>query len=277
MLSDYITSTRRLLHDVNANFYTNAQLTDYINEARNRTVGDTGCLRLLQTPVFQAGTENYVFGGLTGVSIINGGSGYTSGTWTTSGGGGSGGAGTYTAATVNGVSGVITSILVTSQGSGYTSTPTITFSNPGVGGNGTIGYINANTLDVLNNTIIWGNFRIQLVYMAFTELSAKLRMWTSWQQRPVAFSIYGQQSMFIGPNPDLNYSAELDTVILPTVLVNLTDVDQIAYPFTAAVPYYAARLAKLQEQSFGEAEMYMTQYTKRAIDAINSTYTRRLP
>jgi hypothetical protein len=47
-LSGYITQVRRLLHDANANFYTDQQLTDYINAARARTVRDTGCLRSIQ-------------------------------------------------------------------------------------------------------------------------------------------------------------------------------------------------------------------------------------
>ena len=48
-LSQYITEVRRLLHDANGNFYTNSQLTDYINAARARVVRDTGCLRSIQT------------------------------------------------------------------------------------------------------------------------------------------------------------------------------------------------------------------------------------
>jgi len=41
-LQSYITAVRYLLHDANANFYTNSQLTDYINGARARVVRDTG-------------------------------------------------------------------------------------------------------------------------------------------------------------------------------------------------------------------------------------------
>ena len=41
-LQSYITEVRYLLHDANANFYTNDQLTDYINSARERVVRDTG-------------------------------------------------------------------------------------------------------------------------------------------------------------------------------------------------------------------------------------------
>jgi hypothetical protein len=272
ILSDYVTQTRRLLHDVSGNFWTTPELTDYINEARSRTVSDTGCLRINQVPVFQPNTESYVYGGLTGVSITNGGTGYTSGTWTTLGGGGTGGSGTYIA-----TSGVITSVTVTNQGSGYTSTPNIVFSSGGTAGNGTIGYINANTLDILSVIAIWGNFRIPLGYMPFTELTAKLRMWTTWQQRPAAFSVFGQQTLYIAPLPDQIYIGEMDSVILPNPLIDNTTVEQIAYPFTSPVPYYAARLAKIKEQSFSEAEMFMQMYKKRALDSIASTFTRRLP
>ena len=64
-LQGYITEVRRLLHDANANFYTNSQITDYINGARDRIVRDTGCLRTIQvaqtptTPV--AGGANPYF------------------------------------------------------------------------------------------------------------------------------------------------------------------------------------------------------------------------
>ena len=47
-LQGYITEVRRLLHDANGNFYSNSQLTDYINAARERLVRDTGCLRSIQ-------------------------------------------------------------------------------------------------------------------------------------------------------------------------------------------------------------------------------------
>jgi hypothetical protein len=275
VLSDYITSTRRLLHDVSGNFWTDSELTDYVNEARNKTVSQTGCLRQLQSIVLQSNIESYSFGGVTGVSITNAGTGYTNGTYTLgiSGGGGTGAAGTYT------VSGnVVTAISITTQGSGYTSLPTITFpSGGGANAAGTAGFINTNTFDILSVVIIWGNFRIPLGYMPFTELTAKLRMWTTWQQRPAAFSVFGQQTLYIGPLPDQTYVTEMDSVIYPNTLIDNTTVEQIAYPFTAPVPYYAARLAKLKEQSYQEAQMFFQMYEQRALEAIQSTFTRRLP
>jgi len=59
------------------------------------------------------------------ITITNGGSGYSAGTLSATGGGGSGFAGTYTVDS----SGKINSVTITNIGSGYTSTPTITISD----------------------------------------------------------------------------------------------------------------------------------------------------
>ena len=165
------------------------------------------------------------------------------------------------------------------QGTGYTSKPTIilTPTSGGINAVASAGIMSALTLDILSIVVIWGNFRIQLAYMPFTELTAKLRMWTTWQQRPAAFSIFGQNSVFIAPLPDQLYVGEVDSVILPNTLIDNTTVEQIIYPYTTPVAYYAARLAKIKEQSMGESELFLQMYKRRALDAINSTFTRRLP
>ena len=57
-LASYITDVQRLLHDANSVFWSTTELTDYINEARERTVRDTGCLRTIQstyTPLSSTG------------------------------------------------------------------------------------------------------------------------------------------------------------------------------------------------------------------------------
>ncbi len=56
-LNEYITETRRLLHDVNGNFWTDAELTSYINDARGHTVQDSGCRRILQNFTLTVGDE----------------------------------------------------------------------------------------------------------------------------------------------------------------------------------------------------------------------------
>lgn len=59
-LTTYQTQVQRLLHDTSANFWPLAELTDYINEARNRVAQDTKCLRQLVTGVnLSIGVEAY--------------------------------------------------------------------------------------------------------------------------------------------------------------------------------------------------------------------------
>jgi hypothetical protein len=201
-LSTYITQCRRLLHDANANFWTDPELTDYINGARQRTVRDTGCLRLLQTGSFVASQETYTFSSLG---------------------------------------------------------------------------LNAGTMDVLNINLYWGNTRVPLQYLPWTQFNAELRFWQNYIGRPVAFSMYGPQQFFVGPVPDQTYQVDIDTVILPPDLVNTSDVDTIPAPFTDPVPYYAAYTAKFKEQSYGEAEIFKNEYTKKALSVLNTTFTRRMP
>lgn len=56
-LTFYTTQVQRLLHDTNFNFWQQPELTDYINEARNRVCKDTRCLR-----VYQAGLQTLTQG-----------------------------------------------------------------------------------------------------------------------------------------------------------------------------------------------------------------------
>jgi hypothetical protein len=63
-LSSYITEVQRLLHDANSVFWSTSELTDYINDARERVARDTGCLRTLQitaTPISSTGVPATVW------------------------------------------------------------------------------------------------------------------------------------------------------------------------------------------------------------------------
>ena len=68
-LSTYITQVRRLLHDANANFWSDQELTDDINEARSRLVRDTGCLRNLQTSSVLTNQEVYSYDTLNPLTV----------------------------------------------------------------------------------------------------------------------------------------------------------------------------------------------------------------
>jgi len=271
-LASYITEVQRLLHDANSVFWSQSELTDYINDARERVVRDTGCLRTLQaanTPLAPDGTAaipwnagtvvtagQYVFSGIFIYQVVTGGAlpstvpPYPS------------------ANSVYPPSGNITvgSIVLT-----YTAPCEI------------IPYAalpqGIQTLDVLTVNLFWGNSRIPLRYLPWTNFNAQLRYWQNYVGRPVCFSIYGQGQIYIGPIPDQSYPIELDTVILPQPLTlnNASATDVINDPYTTPVAFYAAYKAKYKEQSYGEAEIYKQEYNKHVDAALNSTFTRRIP
>ena len=270
-LQGYITEVRRLLHDANANFYSDSQLTDYINSARQRVVRDTGCLRTLQvtqvpcTPV-SGGTNPYFWTSNTTVA-----------------------AGNYLVSNIfiykvitGGVTGDTSPPYPASSGAyppsgSFTNgTATLQYAGPSEIINFAALPQGSNTLDVLNINLYWGNTRIPMRYMAWTDFNASLRYWQNYIGRPVAFSVFGQSQIYIAPVPDQVYAIELDTIIMPTPLVS-TETDQIQDPYTNPVKFYAAYLAKYYEQSFGEAEIYKQEYIKQAQSVLTTTFTRRIP
>jgi hypothetical protein len=135
------------------------------------------------------------------------------------------------------------------------------------------------TLDILNVNLYWGNSRIPLRYLPWSNFNAQLRYWQNYVGRPVCFSVYGQSQLYIAPVPDQSYAIDLDTVILPTPLSLNTPnaVDPINDPYTTPVAFYAAYKAKYKEQSYGEAEIYKQEYAKHVQAVLNSVYTRRIP
>jgi hypothetical protein len=200
-LSDYITECRRLLHDANGNFYSDSELTDYINQGRVRLVRDTGCLRTYQTSSVAQNQE----------------------------------------------------VLLTSSLPSGTS-----------------------TLDIINFNLIWGNTRIALQYMPFTDFNARLRYYQNYQGRPIAYSMYGQTSIYLGPVPDQTYSVELDTVIMPTALTTAAPTETIPDPYTTPVAFYACHKAKYKEQAYGESEIFSQEYKNQVKAVLASVFTRRI-
>jgi len=278
-LSGYITQVRRLLHDANANFYTDQQLTDYINAARARTVRDTGCLRSIQVTQSPAPVA----------APLNSATATNPTVWTAS-----------TPYSLNDF--VFSNIFiyqVTLAGtsgttappypSGTTNYPPSTQFTDGTCGLTYVGNVEqipystlpqgANTLDILNVNLYWGNSRVPLNYLPWTDFNARMRFWQNYIGRPEAFSIYGQNTIYIGPIPDQIYQLEIDTVILPTdmTLAAPTVADTITDPYTSCPQYYAAYSAKYYEQSFGEAEIFKQEYINNARSVLNTTFTRRIP
>lgn len=282
-LSTYITEVRRLLHDATGNFYTDSQLTDYINSSRERVVRDTGCLRsiqIVQTPckvpdsvtigsvvatnptAWQANTayaqNAFIFSNIFIYQVTT--------------------AGTTSASPPP---------YPQSQQNNITNYPPSTEFFNGTAGLTYVGnceniYYSAmpqgnRTLDIININLYWGNTRVPLDYLAWSDFNVRLRFWQNYIGRPLAFSNYGQENIYIGPIPDEAYQLEIDTVILPLPLVTNTEVDPIKDPYTSSVKFYAAYLAKYYEQSYGEAEIYKQEYNKQTASVLTSVFTRRIP
>jgi len=134
------------------------------------------------------------------------------------------------------------------------------------------------TMDIININLYWGNTRIPLRYLPWTQFNAELRFWQNYVGRPIAYSMYGPNSFYLSPIPDQNYAIEVDTVVRPDDLVALSDPEiNIPQPWQDPVPYYAAHIAKYKEQSYGEAELFKNQYLAKTQNVLSSTFTRRMP
>lgn len=265
-----------LLHDFTFNRWSQNQIDTYINTARKQLVMDTGCLRTLQQLFLTAGVEQYLFGQVTGAVITAGGTNYTGPSVVISGGGGTGAAATLTQS-----GGAVNTITFTSFGSGYTSAPNAVISDIGIGSGAaiSIGVINVLTYDVLDIHPLWGTQRYSLDWYPWRNFSALFRQWTaaSYQRQPVAWAVYGDNSVFIGPPPDQSYAIEFDTIILPTpyAVNDTTTNDAIPNMAQDPIPYFAAYMAKKNAQNFGEAEAHFNEYKRRLLE-ITSVYTGRI-
>ena len=278
-LSNYLTQVEYLLHDANNNFWTVDQLTGYINEARSQLVRDTGCLRTVQNTSTPIASSNPYLSTNTNTTPATP---WVASTAVT--------AGQYVFSNIyiyqyqtSGTSGTAAPAYPTGTN---IFPPTTTFPD----GTATLLYVqNAeiipfqalpqgiNTVDILNINLYWGNSRIPMRYLPWSDFTSQLRYWQNYIGRPICFSVYGQQQIYIAPVPDQSYYIELDTVILPQSLTTLDQVDTILDPWSTAVQYYAAYKAKFYEQSYGEAEIFQQQYNKKVLNVLNSTYTRRIP
>lgn len=274
-LATYTTQVQRLLHDSSFQFWTQLELTDYINAARNRTVRDTACVRTTQICQISGGLESYGFGSVTGATITNGGSGYVSApSVTITGGTGSGATATSTI-----TNGVVTQVNITNGGSGYSvltqgsSAPTITFGSGAAAATATV--LDQQAIDCVGVSYIFGNSRLSLQYRPWREFNARMRYYTGNIGRPEVFSVYAYTTVFIWRLPDQAYQTEFDVVTLPRPLIDSTTAEQIPYVFQEAIPYYAAYMAKMKSQQQREADEFIQRYMQQAAAALRSVVTKR--
>lgn len=276
-ISSYITQCQRLLHDSLGQFYTTSELTDYINDARLRVVRDTGCLRTfvntsatgfsITASIASNVLTVTVTAGTLAINQVITGSGVLTGTLITAQlTGAAGGTGTYSVSNNQTVASesmtAAPALLVTPGQELYPYATTLP--------NG------ANVLDVLNINIIWGNSRLMLDYLPWTKFNYWLRGWNQLQGRPIVFSNYAQNSVYLGPAPDQIYPSEWDVVYAPPNLIAPSDVETIPIPFQQPIPYYACYTAKQRMQEWDESDRFFKQYKMQVISSLNSAFTRRI-
>jgi hypothetical protein len=276
-LSNYTADVLRLVHDEGNNIYSSADVTAVINEARNRVVSDTACLRALQQWCMNPLQESYNTGVIPAIQVLSGGSNYTSPTIniTTT-------CPTAVAAygTVQTSGGVITGITLTNGGSGYDMVNypislAITDST-GSGATFSFGAPSVSTLAVLGINLSYGTTRYAMDWKPWSVFSAKLRYWIGLQQQPTCWAEYGG-SVYVGPIPDQIYAIEEDSLFFPLPLVNSTDQDVIPIRYQSPIKYYAAYLLKISEQSLGESDFFKQKYDETLANVVGNSVQRRIP
>jgi hypothetical protein len=279
-LQTYVTQVQRLLHDAtNANF-SNQEIIDRVNEAREDVALDMRCVRSFRTGV-QAipGVETYqLSGAVVGATITAGGGTYT-GTPPTV---------TFSAAPAGGVTATgtaqldtagqnVIAINMTAWGQGYLTAPTITF------GSGTAAatanfFANVFQINAISN--VWNNQRYTLDFRGFGLFQAYFRAWTTiFQSRPGVWTIHPETlNVFLRPPPDQIYFMEWDVMSLPLPLVNLTDIDkEVVTPWNKAVQFRATALCLMKNQNFDQAQYYEEKYEQRVPRIIMGQGGIRIP
>lgn len=254
-LNTYLSQVRALIHDNNSADFTDAQLTTFINNARNRVALDTHCVRSFLTGFnLIANQEQYPLTGFVGgVTVSSAGSGYSNAAVSFSGGGGVGATASVTLS-----NGTIAAVNMTSWGTNYTAAPTVNVSGAGTGAS-LIANVGVNILDYQLMSYVWpgGQLSGTFEWMPFAMFQAFARAWRQNFTNPGVFSChYGNQVFFVQPIPNQNYTLEMDAMVLPNVLIDNTTVEQIQPPFDDAVQLYTAYLCKASQNLYDQADYW---------------------
>lgn len=112
--------------------------------------------------------------------------------------------------------------------------------------NGIQGVLNVRQIYLSGGTIMlrqWPWEYFNFFYVANTTIA---------EATPVSWAQYGQGvtgSIYLSPTPSATITANLDCVCYPIPLVDDTTVEAIPYPWTDAVPFFAAYFALLSAQA----------------------------
>lgn len=281
-LSDYQLQVQELVHDTAAIDFTLAELTNFINNSRNRVALDFHSVRqILQNASLIAQQEQYpMFGGIVGLTIANGGVNYTNPTITI-GAPPAGGVQATAVAVLS--SGVITQINMTNWGTLYAPTPTspisVNVTDATGSGASLVALGTTNIFDINSISVLWGTQRYTMGWLPFTPFQAFCRSNPTLRRQPAVWTVVNEtNTIFVYPFPDQAYPIDIDAIAQPTPLVNNSDVDfQVIPPWNDAVQFYAAHLAMIKYQNFGQAEYFKKTYTERRDEIQRTRQDRRIP
>lgn len=268
MLTKYQTRTATLLNDPGQRFWTLAALTNFINEARSQIAAEGQCIVVVPPST----------NGIASISVTAGGSSYTSAPAVTITGPGSGATAT---AVLTG--NAVTSVTVNTAGSGYDNTTTISFSGgAGTGAAATpvINCVNTvanqevyqfsavnplaqltsgveSVLWISSVAVSWGALKPVLDQWNWDDLQAKVRAYPIVSGQPAMWAQLGQGeggSIYLQPVPTTTLPMEWNCVCTPIDLATDSDPEAIPYPWTDAVPYYAAYVGFMSARRPEEAK-----------------------
>ena len=280
MLTAYNTTTRYILRDANARFWSDTELNQYINEARLQTVIDSNSTRcLLQGVPLTAGTQQYPYSTLANYAITGYSLAGTTLTVTCAGASLPFSAGIQiaiggvtTPAALNGTWGIATA---TVGGTSFTIALSAAQAALMVGVYAGAGVVNISILNVMDVYLLFNGTCLALDRYAYSTLGRYLRFYRPFKAPPAAFAVYAQ-SVWFGPIPDVAYTADFDVVPYPATLVDDTTFEAIPVPFQRMVPFYAAYRAYIAEQSQAKADYMMQQYKVQGAMAMKSQGARKL-
>jgi hypothetical protein len=121
-------------------------------------------------------------------------------------------------------------------------------------------------LDVINVWLVWGQQRVSLFQLPFTDLTNWFRQNILFRNRPGAWCRYGADQVYIATAPSVAYTTDWDLVVLSGALVALGDTDPLAYPYTEPVVYYAAHEACINTRRWDLADRFLGMWEKAKRD-----------
>lgn len=283
LLSSYLQNTRDLLHDANGNFYTDAQLTRWINRARRQVATDGQCVRILPPST----------GSVSAITVAGGGSGYTTGTVTVAAPDSAGPGYTRALAAPTFSGGLLSSVAVNAQGTGYVAVPAVTVTGNGTGASalavltqhvttiagqevysiatiaGIIQSLYPGAGDILGIqgiSISWGAQKPTLRRCDFSTMQAQLRAWQGGMQGPPSvWAQLGQGStgsFYLWPVPVQVTRMDVDCYCTVVDLVGASVPDLIPEPWSEPAQYYAAMLAYQNAQRPDDARGMLSEYAR---------------